>query len=257
MLKKRLIFSLLISNGKFQLSRNFQLQNVGDIQWLYDCYNLEAITSSVDELIILNVSRNPEKDKAAYFDIVNKLSSQSFVPLALGGGILTREDAFEHIKNGADKLVIGQMLFENPDLVHELVSTFGEQCIVGAVDFTRINNQRKVCYQNGTKIVDLDFVEALRAVERLNIGEIMLTSIEKDGTGQGLDLEAYELAAANVSMPIIASGGVGKFQHFIEGLNLDHVSAVSTANIFNFMSNGLIDARKQIINSGMPMAKWD
>lgn len=257
MLKKRLIFSLLVSDGDFQLSRNFNLQKVGNLDWLYDCYNLKAITQSVDELVILNVGRTPLVNVAKYLEVVTKLAKTCFVPISLGGGIRTVEDAYSYMNHGADKLVIGQAIFKNPELVKELVSVFGGQSITAAIDFVKKENVRKVMIENGRTEIDLSFSDSLRLVDSLGIGELLLTSIEKDGTGQGYDMEAYELASELVNIPIIASGGVGKFFHLAECLKHPHISAANTANIFNFMMNGLIDARKSIEDSGIELAHWN
>ncbi|MBY0518480.1 MAG: hypothetical protein K2P81_16330 [Bacteriovoracaceae bacterium] len=257
MLKKRLIFSLLVSDGNFQLSRNFNLQKVGNLSWLYDCYNLDAITKSIDELVILNVSRNFEEDKASFLEVVSKLAKNCFIPISLGGGIRSLEDAFLYMGSGADKLVVGNILFKNPELVKELVSVFGGQSITAAVDFLRKGDDRIIQINNGKEVIDFKFEEGLSFVNSLGVGELLLTSIEKDGTGQGYDLEAYEIASKILTIPIVASGGVGKFIHLSESLKVPYISASNTANIFNFMVNGLIDARKSIEDSGTKLAHWN
>lgn len=257
MLKKRLIFTLLISDSDFQLSRNFTLQKVGNLDWLYKCYNLQAITKSIDELIILNVARDPVSNRDKYFDVVTKLSKNCFMPIALGGGIQSMQDAYRCMDSGADKLVIGKILFTNPSLVRELVSIFGGQSITAAVDFTRKDSLRSIVIENAKTSVSFNFEEGLKHINSLGIGEMMLTSVERDGTGQGFDLEAYDIAGKIIDVPIIASGGVGKFIHFTEGLSHPQISAVSTANIFNFMVNGLIDARKYVTDNGIELAKWE
>lgn len=256
MLKKRLIFTLLVSNGEFQLSRNFNLQKVGNLNWLYDCYNLEAIFKSIDELVILNVSRSPIEDQSKYLKLVETLSKNCFVPIALGGGIRSLEDAYAYMNHGADKLVIGQTLFNNPKLVKDLVSIFGGQSIVAALDYSKRGEDRFVVIENGKKETGLKLDEALRQIEALGVGELMLTSVERDGTGQGYDLDSFKVASENVSIPIIATGGVGKFVHFFEGLSLPYVSAANTANIFNFMMNGLVDARVSVETAGISLAHW-
>lgn len=257
MLKKRLIFTLLVSDSNFQLSRNFGLQKVGNLNWLYDCYNLEAITKSVDELVILNVSRNPELEFSSFMEVVSKLAKNCFIPLSLGGGIRSLEDAYGYMAGGADKLIIGNALFRNETLVKELVAVFGGQSITAAVDFLRKDNERYIYISNGKELIQMNFIEGLKHINKLGVGEIILTSIEKDGTGQGYDLEAYEIASKILDIPIVASGGVGKFSHLSESLKLPYVSAANTANIFNFMVNGLIDARKTIEDSGVALAHWN
>ena len=256
MLKKRLIFSLLVSNGNFQLSRNFNLQKVGNQKWLYENYNLDAITKSIDELIVLNVDRNPTVAIPSFLEVVSKLAKNCFIPISLGGGIRTLEDGYLYMESGADKLVLGQIAFENKALVTGLSSTFGAQSLTVALDYQVKDNQRKVMINNGQKDTGLLLEDALKYIRTLKVGELILTSIDKDGTGQGLDLEAYRIASNIVDIPIIASGGIGKFSHFTDGLKEPHISAASTANIFNFMMNGLIDAREFINKSGIDLANW-
>ena len=257
MLKKRIIFNLLVSKGVFQLSRNFTLQNAGNLQWLYDCYNLEAITKSVDELIITHVSRNQAEEFESYAKTVTALTKKAFVPLTLGGGIRTVDDAKKMIDLGADKIMINSLIFTNPDVVKEIATIYGEQCIVGGIDFLLENDSAKVLVENGSKEIELSPLEAARHAANVGVGELMITSIQKDGTGMGLDIPSIEEISNELKLPIIAAGGVGKFEHFINGLNSSQVSAVATANIFNFMSNGLIDARKSIEDSGISLAKWE
>jgi cyclase len=257
MLKKRLIFTLLVSDSDFQLSRNFALQKVGNLAWLYDCYNLDAIFKSIDELVILNVSRDPVANQEKFLNVVQKLAKNCFVPIALGGGIRTSEDAYKYMDRGADKLVLGQATFNNAPLVKELVSIFGGQSMTAAIDFLRKNQNRQVMIENGQKDSGFTLEKSLEIVRSLGFGELMLTSIEKDGTGQGYDMEAYEIASKILNIPIIASGGVGKFVHLADSLQQPFISAANTANIFNFMMNGLIDARKSIEDSGIKLAHWN
>lgn len=258
MLKKRLIFSLLVSEGSFQLSRNFTLQKVGSLDWLYNCYNLDAITKSVDELVLLNVDRNQTKESQEKFlDIARKLGKKSFIPVALGGGIRSIEDAYLYMGAGADKLVLGDTLYHNHSLVKELVSIFGGQSIVAAIDYLKKDNKRIVVSSGGKQDVGLDLIQAVKQVEALGVGELIVTSVDQDGTGQGYDLEAYKEISQHVQIPLIASGGVGKFSHLVDGLLQSSISAVNTANIFNFMVNGLTDARLSIEKAGIPLAHWE
>lgn len=256
MLKKRLIFNLLVSNGIFQLSRNFSLQNVGSLDWLYTCYNLEAITSSIDELIITNVSRNPNADFDSFSKVVKKLATKVFVPLTIGGGIRSYDDAVRMMELGADRLLINTLLFKNPNVVSSIAKVFGEQCIVGGIDFLHSDRGPIFLIENGTIPLKLTAPEVANLVMNVGVGELMITCITKDGTGTGLDIRTTEQIGENISIPIIAAGGVGKFDHLTAGLNSRNISAVSTANIFNFMSNGLIDARNFIKASGIPLAEW-
>ena len=256
MLKKRLIFTLLYLDGNFQLSRNFQLQQVGDIGWLYDFYNLKSITNSIDELIILNVGRE-EKNFEKFLQDVARLSKNCFMPIAIGGGIDTAEKVSLCLKCGADKVVINSALFENKTEVDKIISRYGKQVVVASIDYSLINNKREIFIKNGLKKLEVEFEDYLEKVESIGVGELYLTSIDRDGTGQGYDYDSLFIASKIMSCPIIASGGVGNFTQLKEGLEKPFLSAVSTANIFNFLANGLTEARDTILNSGIPLARWD
>lgn len=255
MLKKRLIFTLLLSKGIFQLSRNFSLQAVGNLEWLRKYYQFTAISRSVDELVLLNVTRG-EKQIEAFCASVAQLSSAAFMPIAAGGGIRSMDDAYRILDAGADKLVVNRALFEQPALVEELVRTFGSQCVVASLDYRGSGAAAAVFTGEGGKPAGT-LEEAIRRAAALGAGELYLTSIDRDGTGQGYDLPTLEYAVERCRLPIIASGGVGDFSHLLGGLRLRSVTGASTANIYNFMSDGLAQARRFVERAGVPLAAWD
>jgi cyclase len=256
MLKKRLIFTLLLSKGIFQLSRNFSLQAVGTLDWLKKHYEFTAISRSVDELVLLNVTRG-DKQLKLFCDAVAQLSSSAFMPLAAGGGIASLDDAYRLLDAGGDKLVVNSALFTAPGLVEDLVRTFGGQCVVASLDYRGTGEDAEVLYGDGKARASVSLGAAVRRAEQLGAGELYLTSMERDGTGQGYDTETLRRASALCRLPIIASGGVGNFEHLLQGLQLPGVSAASTANIFNFMSDGLTQARTFIEAHRVPLARWD
>jgi cyclase len=256
MLKKRLVFTLLAHKGIFQLSRNFSLQAVGTLDWLRKYYEFTAISRSVDELVLLNVTRG-DKQMQVFCDSVAQLSASSFMPIAAGGGIQSLDDAYRLLDSGADKLVINSALFSAPRLVEELAKTFGCQCVVASLDYRGTGADAEVYCQEGRTRVGMALGEVIRRAEDMGAGELYLTSVDRDGTGQGYDLGTLELASVLCRLPIIASGGVGNFQHLVQGLQLKNVTGASTANIFNFMSDGLTRARKFIEANGMQLARWD
>jgi imidazole glycerol-phosphate synthase subunit HisF len=256
MLKKRLIFTLLWKNGKFCLSRNFRLQNVGDLEWLEKHYNFKKIALSIDELVILNVNRE-DKQMNLFAEQIIELTKGCFVPIAAGGGIRNTNDAKMLLNSGADKLVINTPLFKKPDLVQILAQIYGQQCIVASIDYKQTNGKQEVYTANGSESTGKTVTEAIQIAQQLGAGEIYLTSIEKDGTGQGYDFETLQAIFQLADVPIIASGGVGDFIHLSQWLDNDSASAASTANIFNFLGNGLIEARKHIEEQKIPLAKWD
>ena len=256
MLKKRLIFTLLLQGGIIQLSRNFSLQSVGNIDWLYNHYNFDSIAYSIDELVLLNVGR-VSKNIDEFAEIVRSISQKCFMPIAAGGGIRFLDDAYKILDAGADKLVINTALHENPNLVIELVKIFGSQCIVASIDYKYLNSLDEVFIENGSKMTGLTVEASVRNAEFLRVGEIYLTSMERDGTGQGYDLEMLNRIVNLCQVPVIASGGVGEFEHFIKGMQIENVTGASTANIFNFVGEGLTEARVHINQSKIELARWD
>jgi cyclase len=256
MLKKRLIFTLLYENGFFVLSRNFSLQKAGDLDWLKDFYDFNSICFSIDELIILDVSRGI-RDRTRFSNVLQEISRGCFMPIAAGGGIRSVEDVSLLLKSGVDKVIVNSMLFKDKPLVRELVRHFGSQCITASIDYiTSPSGMTSVYIENGTEETGLSVEQAISQVQELDIAEIYLTSITRDGTGRGYDIETINRASELVDCPLIASGGAGTFDHISSILKLPKVSAASTANLFNFMSDNLTEARSLIIRSGTPLAIW-
>jgi cyclase len=254
-LKKRLVFTFLVQNDRFMLSRNFSLQSVGDLEWVRKYYEFDAIAFSIDELVILNVERGA-RDMQKFARIVREMAQHSFMPIAAGGGIRSVEDARLLLRSGADKIVINTPLFTTPDLVRQLVGQFGSQCIVASIDYRRAGNEGEVFIENGTRAAGVMVSEAVAEAQALGGGELYLTSIARDGTGQGLDIDYVSRLGDAVSVPIIISGGAGNFAQLSAAIRTENVSAVSTANLFNFMGDSLTDARLHIIENGVPLATW-
>ena len=255
MLKKRLIFTLLYNSGIFSLSRNFRLQNVGDIKWLNENYNFNYISKYIDELIVLDVSRS-KRDINAFSNILKTLTEKVFVPISSGGGIRKYEDAKILLDSGADKVIINSSLFTDKDLIDELSSEFGRQCLVGSIDLKKQGNEYKIYIQNGSKKININNSEILNILKKSPIGEIMLHSIDRDGTGQGFDFDSLLLLNNEINLPIIISGGAGNGRHLIEGLKNNKIDAVSSSHLFNFIGDGLKRARQEAIKSKIKLAKW-
>jgi cyclase len=255
MLKKRLVFTLLVQKGIFQLSRNFSLQAVGTLDWLRKHYELTAISRSVDELVLLNVTRG-DKHMPQFCESIAQLSTSAFMPVAAGGGIESAADAYQLLDAGADKLVVNSALFSAPSLIEELARTFGSQCVVASLDYRGSGLNAQVYSQGGKQPAGMGLGAAIRHAESLGAGELYVTSMDRDGTGQGYDLDTLGPASELCKLPIIASGGVGNFGHLLQGLQLKNVTGASTANIFNFMSDGLTQARKFIEANELPLARW-
>src|SRR5437879_7164013 len=169
MLKKRLVFTLLAHKGIFQLSRNFSLQAVGTLDWLRKYYEFTAISRSVDELVLLNVTRG-DKQMQVFCDSVAQLSASSFMPIAAGGGIQSLDDAYRLLDSGADKLVINSALFSAPRLVEELAKTFGCQCVVASLDYRGTETDAEVYCQEGRTRVGMALGEVIRRAEDMGAG---------------------------------------------------------------------------------------
>lgn len=256
MLKKRLMFALLWNQGKYCLSRNFKLQKAGDLAWIKKNYNFQVIAFSIDELVVLNVSRG-EKSMDAFASSVTELTRGCFVPLAVGGGIRTLDHAALLLNSGADKLVLNTPLFTQPDLVRAIVQKYGRQCVVASIDYQRGPTGPVVVMENGASKAPFSLADAIARAQELGAGEILLTSVDRDGTGQGYDLETLRLVAASTRVPLIAAGGVGKNEHLAAWLERPEAGAAATANIFNFLGSGLIEARAHLEQLGIPIAHWD
>ena len=256
MLKNRLIFTLLYQNQNFMLSRNFKLQKVGDMQWIRNSFDYDSIAYSIDELIVLNVDNN-KNNLDSFCDNLKEITKQYFMPVSAGGGIKSIEDAYKIIDCGVDKLVVNSALFINPDMIKELIRILGSQCIVASIDYKIKDNKTVVMFNNANSESDFDLQSACEYVEELGVGEIYLTSINHDGTGEGFDWNNISKIANKVSIPVIASGGAGRFDHFIRAYKECNISAASTSDLFNFMGDGLSECRKEIISNGIPMAKWN
>lgn len=255
MLRKRIIFSLIYSDGYFMQSRNFRLQKVGNLNWLEKNYKFRSIAFSLDELIVLNASKT-EKNIIEFAETVSNLVNDVFIPIAAGGGIRTLEDAELLFNSGADKLVLNTILVESPVIVRFLIKKYGSQSIVASIDYKKVNGVYEVYIKDGTIKIEMSLIEYIKYLETLEIGEIYLNSIEKDGTGFGYDFDTISEVENNINLPLIIAGGAGNENHLIQGLQLSCVSAVATANLFNFIGDGLINAREYLINSGENIVNW-
>lgn len=256
MLRKRIIFSLIYSHGFFMQSRNFRLQKVGDINWLEKNYQFQKISFSLDELIVLDASKSGKsiKDFAA---TVSRLVEDVFIPVAAGGGIRTLEDAKLLFNSGADKIVINSLLEESPGLVKELSQTYGAQSIVASLDYKVNNGICEIYLANGERKISTSLENYIDHVQSLNIGEIYFNSIDRDGTGFGYDMETIRRINKKISVPLIIAGGAGNGLHLVDGLRTENVAAVATANLFNFVGDGLPKARGMILDSGENVARWN
>ena len=253
MLRKRIIFALIFSDGSFMQSRNFRLQKVGNLHWLEKNYKFQNIAFALDELIVLNATKG-EKNIEEFASTISKLVNNVFIPIAAGGGIQTMEDAELLFKSGADKIVLNSLFINDPSMVKELIKNYGSQSVVASIDCKLNRNSYEIFIKDGSLKIDFEIKEYINYLEELGVGEIYLNSIDKDGTGFGYDQELVEKVNKATRLPLIIAGGAGNENHLAQGLKIENVSAVATANLFNFIGNGLPNARNQIIESNENIA---
>ena len=271
MLKPRLIPVLLLKDGALVRSRTFSFhQYTGDPQG-----QVERFTDwRADELIYLDINRegtndyretmhvigstSSRKDLPAtmmnnFIDIIRSVSEKCMIPLTVGGKVRTLEDIRVRLANGADKVSINTQALADPSFIEQAAHAFGNQCIVVSVDakYDPIKNTHEVYRHFGKEPTGLTPIEWCKEAEERGAGEILLQSVDRDGTGKGYDLELIRSVADNVSIPVIALGGVGTFAHFVEGLQQGHASAVAAANIFHFSEQSVINAKKFMKNAGI------
>lgn len=248
MLKNRLIPNIIVNNGYVVQSRNFKLTNVvGYAITAVDFFSNWA----VDEIIILDISRENQK-REEFHKIIQSVSRRTFVPMAVGGWINSVDEIKQFLKEGADKVVLNTHAVNEPDFIKKTSKIFGSQCIVVSIDVKKnSNNSYEVFIDRGRKTTGLDPVEWAKKVQDLGAGEILITSIDHDGSKLGYDLELIKQICENVSIPVIAFGGVGKWQDFVDGLKIGKADAVSAGNIFHYTQHSTYNAKKFLIEAGL------
>jgi cyclase len=239
------------------LSRNFRLQKVGDLKWLQTNYNFSHISYSIDELIVFDVTRG-ERSSKAFCEALKELAEGCFVPIAAGGGVRTLEYARTLLRSGADKVVVNTKLYDSSNFIIELASEFGQQCVVASMDIKRAaDGSYQAWAENGSRCLEGSAAYWIERVTNNAVGEIYLNSINRDGTGQGYDLHLLDLLPPEMSKPTILAGGVGNAIHLAEGLADPRVDAVATAHLFNFVGDGLKQARQSLIAGGADLPVWN
>ena len=229
MLAKRIIPCLDVKEGRVVKGTKFQnLLDAGDPLELAIFYDQQG----ADELVFLDITATNEKRKTA-IDLVKKLAARIFIPFTIGGGIQTAEEMIELVKAGADKVAVNSAAIANPRLIEQGAKILGSQCIVLAVDAQRIGDDWYVFSHAGTRNTGLKALEWITTAEKLGVGEIMLTSIDRDGTKQGFDIELTEKASSSLHIPLIASGGVGQLEHFHQAFVAGKADAALAASIFH------------------------
>lgn len=248
MLKKRLIPNIILNEGNVVQSINFKHTNViGNAITAVDFFNSWA----VDEILVLDVSRSNDK-REKFHKIVHGFSKRCFVPLTIGGWITDINEMQEFLTEGADKIVINSIAVRDPGIIREASKIFGSQCIVISIDVKKNNSgDYEVFIDRGNEATGLSPVDWAKQIELQGGGEILLTSIDHDGTKNGYDLKLLREVSESVKIPIIAFGGVGKWEHFKDGFNIGKVDAVSAANIFHYTEHSTYKAKKFLWESGI------
>ena len=254
-LKKRIIFTLLFKDNRFVLSRNFRLQAIGDFQWLEQNYNFSNVSFFIDELIVIDVSK--QRDNKKFFKVISDLSSISFVPITAGGGISSLEQVKTLFDSGADKVILNTELHNKHNLLETISDKYGKQCLVGSIDISKREGVYKVFKNYGEDEIGILEEVIMNNTNLKYVGELYINSIDNDGTGNGLDLSIARTVRPLIGCPIILSGGIGNAAHIIEGLSSEYVDAVSTAHLLNFLGNGLEKSRDMISKGNINIATWE
>jgi cyclase len=248
-LAKRLIACLDVRDGRVVKGVNFQgLRNAGDPAELAARYNVEGI----DELTVLDVTATLE-GRNALLETIREVSRRIFIPLAVGGGIRAMDDARAVIDAGADKVSLNSAALKDPGLVTAVANTYGSQAVIVAIDAKREGSRFEIFSRSGTARETRDAVSWAREAADRGAGEILLTSIDRDGTRAGFDCELTAAVSDAVPIPVIASGGAGTPEHFADVFSSGHADAALAASIFHFSEHAVRDLKQFLADRGVPM----
>ena len=250
MLKKRVIPCLDINKGRVVKGINFvNLIDAGDPVEQAKVYN----DNGADEICFLDITASHE-NRSIILEVVKKTTEKCFVPLTVGGGIRTIKDIGNLLRAGADKVSINTAAVINPELIKEGAKQFGSQCMVVAIDAKKVgDNNWEVFTHGGRNPSGYEVLKFADKMQSLGAGEILLTSMDRDGTKKGYDLDLTKKISNNLNIPVIASGGVGNLEHLYEGFNIGNASAVLAASIFHFGEYSIIEAKQYLDSKGIPV----
>lgn len=250
MLKARVIPCLDVQEGRVVKGVNFvDLRDAGDPVECAMAYD----AAGADELCFLDITASHE-NRGILLDVVSRTAEACFMPLTVGGGIRTLEDIRQLLLAGADKASINSAAVSNPDFVREAAEKFGSQCVVVAIDAKRVQpGVWEIFTHGGRRSTGINAIEFAQKVTSLGAGEILLTSMDRDGTKKGFDLELTRSVADAVAVPVIASGGVGNLEHLVAGINEGRATAVLAASIFHFGEYSIPQAKRYMAAAGVPV----
>lgn len=247
MLAKRIIPCLDVTHGRVVKGVNFvELKDAGDPVEIARRYN----DAGADELTFLDITATSD-DRDLILHIIEAVASEVFIPLTVGGGVREVGDIQRLLNAGADKVSINTSAVLDPQLVRDAADRYGNQCIVVAIDAKRVDDHWEVFTHGGRKATGLDAVEWAQKMAEFGAGELLLTSMDRDGTKSGFDLPLTRAISDAVAIPIIASGGVGNLQHMVDGVNEGHADAVLAASIFHFGEFSVEQAKRYMQQHGI------
>ncbi|WP_430827395.1 imidazole glycerol phosphate synthase subunit HisF [Chryseobacterium indologenes] len=242
MLKKRIIPCLDIKDGATVKGVNFEgLRNAGDPVELARKYEKDG----ADELVFLDITATIENRKT-FAELVKNIAKELSIPFTVGGGISTVEDVRKLLEAGADKISVNSSAVKNPQLISDLAKEFGSQCVVVAIDTRLVNQSDLVHIKGGREANSLNTIEWAKQAEALGAGEILLTSMDGDGTKNGFDVQITKLVADEISIPVIASGGAGSMDDFVQVFNETRATGALAASIFHFNEIGIQELKQQL-----------
>ena len=250
MLKIRIIPCLDVKNGRIVKGVNFKnLKDAGDPVLTAQVYD----ELGADEICFLDIAATLE-NRDVTLDLVRKTSQKCFIPITVGGGIRTIEDIRHLLLNGADKVSFNSAAIRDPDIISTAANKFGSQCIVVAIDAKKTKNDKwEIFSHGGTKETGIEAISFAKDMQERGAGEILLTSMDKDGTKDGYDIELTKLISDSLNIPVIASGGAGKLEHFKSVLEKGKASAILAASIFHFGEISIKQVKSYLRSEGIPV----
>ena len=249
MLKNRIIPCLDVKNGRVVKGINFvNLKDAGDPVEQAKIYS----DGGADEICFLDITASNENRDTIY-DVVERTSKKCFVPLTVGGGIKNVDDISKLLNCGADKVSINTAAVQNSEVIVESSRKFGSQCIVVAIDAKKNNNKWEIFTHGGRNKTGVDAIEFAKKMEDCGAGELLVTSMDRDGTQIGYDIELMSNISSKINIPIIASGGVGNLDHLVDGIKIGNASAVLAASIFHYGTYSIMQAKEYLDLKGIPV----